>query len=740
MNFKIINYCILLFGLNLGVSGVNAQITAFDPLFDSKCKVLDLTEVEHWNSTYMWYPGQLAAHMQQLQRKKSAERCVNVDYPGNFNPVSSLSYFRKTVKVKRENLMKWEGPSVIQCIIDGQKLDSQRRSYLLTPGIHSLFFEVQTSGKLPALIVQGEDVEDYNGWQVSLDKKNWNVPETDSRYNKPMIKPDTDQEMKVSIFPSKYISLRNVICTDSIVKLGNHARLLVDFHHLEVGCVKLRVVGSGCLSFSVGESPEEALNEDVSGSEQKMKPLLSFVLTGKKQEIILPERALRYLQIAADEPCEITSIQFDAKIWPVEFMMRFECDNEALNNLWKAGVATLHTSMHNFYLDGVKRDYLPWAMDAIVSMLGGNYVFNDRQVARNGLSISLMPPCPKITDWGIVDYPLHALIGFKQDYLRYGDLSTSLMYKERIIQQMALYESVLDKNGFISAQRPTSGFIPGWAKKMGPGDFGTPAYAQILLHQNFVIGAYFARLWKEDALAKKYELRAEKLRNKIMEHFWDDERKAFINGYTQTGEKDMRISHHAQYWAVLADLYPKQYYDELFSKVLPSIPYYTEYVSYEKGYEFLAYAKAGRIKEMFTLLDLVWGDWLRQGNTRFPENFSRISSLQEQLMFYGRPYGLSLCHGANGVPPIMAVLYGIFGFSQSDTRISEYTLNPHLLNLKWAKGRIPVKEGFIAIQLSKDSNSTIEIPENCAVRIFGGDLQKTLILKKAGTYQFSIAD
>lgn len=95
--------------------------------------------------------------------------------------------------------------------------------------------------------------------------------------------------------------------------------------------------------------------------------------------------------------------------------------------------------MHNFYLDGIKRDFLPWSMDAIISSLGGDYVFGDRQVSRNGISVSLMPLHPQISDWGIVDYPLHALIGLKHDYMRYGDLVTSLMFKERILQQLALY-------------------------------------------------------------------------------------------------------------------------------------------------------------------------------------------------------------------------------------------------------------------------------------------------------------
>lgn len=724
-------------GLYTSLGTLNAQVKAFDPLLDSECEVLSPTEYETWNSTYMWYPGQLAAHLQLMQRQKSVERCVNVDYPGNFNSANSLSFFRKEVTVRQEVLMKWEGPSTIQCVVDGRQLNTELREYLLEPGNHSLFFEVQTSGTLPALIVQGKELGDYRSWQVSLDKHTWSIPETDYRYNKPMVKPDSEQELTVVIFPDKYIPLRNADCANGRIELGKHGRLIVDFRHLEVGNVKLKVTGSGNLSFNVGESLEEAFSDNISGDEQKRKPLSSFILDGKEQEIVLPERALRYLKITTDKPCTIHSLQFAAKVWPVNFQMQFECSDESLNDLWKAGVATLHTSMHNFYLDGVKRDYLPWSMDAIISMLGGDYVFGDRQISRNGLSIALMPPQPQATDWGIVDYPLHALLGFKQDYMRYGDLATSLMYKDRILQQMALYESIQDTNGFISAQYPTSGFIPGWSKKMGPENFGTPAYVQIMLYQNFVIAGYFAQLWEEDILAQHYEKCAKKLRDNILKHFWDDGRKAFVNGYTSNGKKDMRISHHAQYWAVLADLYPKQYYDDLFTNVLPSIPYYTEYVSYEKGYEFLAYVKAGRIKEMFALLDLVWGDWLKQGNTRFPENFSWNASLEEQLMFYGRPFGLSLCHGANGVPPIIAILYGILGFSQSDISISEYTLKPQMLNLNWVKGRIPIKQGYIVFSLTKDGKCTVEIPDDCILRIWGAE--ETLVLNKKGAYDFFIA-
>lgn len=729
-------YSSLIFTIWLPFLSVHAQNQVFDPLLDETCKTIINDKEESWNSCYMWYPGQLSAHLQRIQKEKSEARCINVSYPGNSTKDENRAYFRKEVKLSEETDIRWHAQGKTDFYIDGQKQSSKTGKYKIKRGKHLLLFDIQTVKGLPAIIVQGKDIEDIQGWQVSLDGQTWNLPETNTKYNSPNRLPDKEQELTVSIPAKEYLLLRNVSNKNGTLELGENACLLVDFRHLEVGNVVIQASGSGMLSFNGGESPEEALNENIKSFEQKAIP--RYKLQHTVQEIKLPEYALRYLKISCDKSCIITSIRHDAKIWPVEFQIQFTSDNVSLNNLWNAGVATLHTSMHNFYLDGIKRDYLPWSMDAIISALGGDYVFGDRQVTRNGISIALMPSNPKISDWGIIDYPLHALIGLKQDYMRYGDLSTSLMFKERIIQQLALYESVQDVNGFLTATPPTSGFIPGWSRKMGPDDFGTATYAQMMLYLNFKIGAYFAHLWKENMLAHHYEQKAKLLGNNIIRHFWDNTQKAFINGYRANGEKDTRISHHAQYWGILSELYPTQYYDYLFDKVIPSIPFYKENISYEKGYECLAYIKAGRINDMFALLNKVWGNWLQQGYTRFPENFSPEAPLKQQLTFYERPFGLSLCHGANGVPPIIGILHGIYGFSQSDKNISNYTLRPNLININWVKGRIPIKEGYIDLYLTKEGKCTVEIPKGCIIHLYTGQKTKPLIWEKAGKYTFTL--
>ena len=719
-----------------------AQTKEFDPSLAPNVTIVSRQSQEEWNSRYMWYPGQLAAFYQQQCARISKERCVNVGYPGKFFAKNNHVWFRKEVRLKKESSLCWEGPSDIVLYINGVKQSVSGKQVILPVGRSSLLFEVTTDDSLPCIILKGAGLENPDEWQVSMDKEHWTIPESAVMYNKPGVLPDAPQDMTARIKPSQILPMRNAEMQGKDgISIGKNGYVLIDFFHLEIGTLTFQAKGKGTITVRVAETPEEALERDDKKLEQY--PLAPVTLSEEGGTITLPERALRYVSLECDKGAEITSLRFDASLWPVEHQMQFETDDDYVNNLFKMSSATLHTSMHRFYLDGVKRDFLPWSMDALVSTLAGDYLFGDQQVSKNGISIALMPLDPQKSDIGIPDYPLHALFGLKQNYLRFGDLTTSLQYKDRIIQLLDFYASIVDENGFVHGNYGDRqfGYTPGWSTYNGPARKGVAAYAQIMLYYNYVTGAYFADLWKESALADRYRKLARNLKKKIFEHFWDNDRKVFINGTMNDNVTvDKRISHHAQYWGILADIFPEEHYDNLFENVLPNLPNYYEVVSYEKGYEFLAYAKAGRIKELWDHIYGVFGDWMDQGHTRFPENFMLNASRARQLVFYNRPYGLSLCHGANGVPVVVGALNGLIGFSQSSMKTNEYTIKPELLHLKWIHSRIPVKEGYIVLKLNAEGESIIDIPAGCTVRIIKKTGKKPLVLREQGGYSFRLKD
>ncbi len=729
----------LLIGLFIIVFNGFTQKKVFDPLLDPKAIIVPSAQTEEWNSTYMWYPGQLAAFYQKQCADISKERCVNVGYPGKFFAINHQAYFKKEIKLNKETTIKWASPSAVTLYLNGTKQVVSNNQLTLKPGKSILMFEVITTNSLPCIIFDNPEFGDFTTWQVSLDKSYWAIPETASMYNKPNVRPDSSQDISVLIKPTEIIPLRNTEIKGDRINIGKNGYVLIDFFHLEIGQLSFKAKGKGNITVRVGETPEEALERDEKKFEQYA--LDPFHILENGSSITTPERAFRYVLLECDKGAEISEVVFNTAVWPVEYQMQFESDDEYVNDLFDMSSASLHASMHRFYLDGIKRDFLPWSMDALASTFGGDYLFGDQQVSKNGISIALMPLDPTIEDMGIPDYPLHALVGLKQNYLRFGDLTTSLQYKDRILQLLDFYASIVDENGFVHGNYGSKefGYTPGWSNYNGPARKGIASYAQIMLYYNYEIGAYFASLWKEKALAAKYKRFAISLKNKIFEYFWDKERHVFINGTMNDATTvDNRISHHAQYWAILADIFPKEHYDNLFENILPNLSNYYESVSYEKGYEFIAYAKAGRIAELWSYIYRVFGDWMDQGHTRFPENFRPNASRADQLVFYNRPYGLSLCHGANGVPVVVGVLNGLIGFKQSDVSPNEYTIQPELLHLKWVKSRIPVKEGYISLNLKSEGESTIEIPSECIVNIITKGNKKSMRVGKSGVYTFKI--
>jgi hypothetical protein len=727
MRNKTFIVCLCLFVL---ASANRAQNIYYDLLSDPSVKVPEKQNREG-KGEYLWYPGQLSAHLQQKRLKESGLRCVNVGYPGKFYAPSNKTSFRKECNFSSETTMELTSTGKVKSFVNGKLLDKVNGSLRLPKGKSIVLLEVESGDNLPAIKILFDGQVSVDGWTASLDGVKWNSAETSSVFGVAGKMPLDDPEDEVEIYPASILPVRNTTIENEVITVRKNGYVLIDFFHLEVGKVSFSAKGNGILTVFVGESPEEALNDDTKRFEQY--PVESYTLSETEKQITLPERAVRYVRISCEDECELSDVKFIAKIWPVDFMMSFECDDERINNIWSASVASLHTCMHGFYLDGVKRDYLPWSMDAVVSTFAGDYIFGDEQVSRNSLSIALLPLNPKKTDVGIPDYPLHALIGFNHYYKRYGDFKTILSYRDRMEQLLKFYETLQDERGFISANvGERSGFVPGWATRQGPDRKGTPCYAQIMLYYNYKIGADFSEKWGDKKSANYYKAKAKILKDTIFKHFWDEEQGLFINGYRQNGELEKTISHHAQYWAILAGIFPENHYDNLFKR-LPEIPFYKDYVSFEKGYEFIAYSKARKVKEMWSFLFDVFGDWLEQGHTRFPENFSYKKTKDEQLVFYSRPYGLSLCHGANGVPGVIAVLNGIAGFSQSETTLNHYTIRPDLIELSWANVEFPVKEGIIKLKLSNNGKSSIEIPEDCRVDFIDKNNNKTTLTKR-GVY------
>jgi hypothetical protein len=135
--------------------------------------------------------------------------------------------------------------------------------------------------------------------------------------------------------------------------------LILDFGHIELGTLQFTSSGSATLHITVGESLPEALSDDLAVAEQC--PLDPIVSTATNTSYTLPERALRFIRIQSNAPCAIEAITFLARVAPVHYHGTFTCSDPQLNAIWQAGAATIHACLHDFFVDGLRRDGLPWA-------------------------------------------------------------------------------------------------------------------------------------------------------------------------------------------------------------------------------------------------------------------------------------------------------------------------------------------------------------------------------------------
>ena len=217
----------------------------------------------------------------------------------------------------------------------------------------------------------------------------------------------TDRSCHIAGQPPRKDS-RSVACTGRGRPPGLRARrrafvgpggdLIVDFWHDELGVLACDASGAGTLSVLVGESLEEVRDPNPRHFEQR--PLPEIRLTASRKELTFPERCVRYARFRSSASCEIQNLRLEANVWPVDYRGSFESSDSSLNAIWSAAAATMHANMHDFYLDGIRRDALPWH-DGLLVLEAGECVFFDGAISRQSTPLADAPCQASVcTTWG----------------------------------------------------------------------------------------------------------------------------------------------------------------------------------------------------------------------------------------------------------------------------------------------------------------------------------------------------
>ena len=380
----------------------------------------------------------------------------------------------------------------------------------------------------------------------------------------------------------------------------------------------------------VGESIPEALNRDPEHFEQRTD-LIAADPGILRSAVPL---ALRYLTLEnADENADV---RIEAIHTPMTLKKSFSCGDRELDEIWQRSIYTLRLCTCHFMIDGVKRDRLPWAGDLAVSLLSMVHSYQQPEPIRDTLAVLGSAGIRNEHINGIMDYSLWYLINFDL-YEKYFD-DPEFLHQEyfRIVEtaDILLKQS---ENGLL----PVSGWVLiDWA------DGDKNCALQILFFMALKALANLARRMDDRENEEKWETLAIELQKKIRREFYDEKR-----GLFRCSPGKDEFLRHQNFLAAISLAAPEEgrrIAGNLLKNELPAVG-----TPYMKSFEILALIRNGFKAEAAEEIRRFWGGMMHAGATTFFEAFGEGKSGSGLYDFYGRPFGLSLCHAWSSAPAFL---------------------------------------------------------------------------------------
>ena len=388
-------------------------------------------------------------------------------------------------------------------------------------------------------------------------------------------------------------------------------------------------------------------------------------------------------------PSSRNSREFRWKVY-AQVAMIFSCpDKPELEKIIATCAYTFHLNSREFLLDGIKRDRWCWSGDAYQSYLVNDYLFADRALNRRTITALYGKPPYYEHINTINDYSALLIIGTWEYYFTTGDLDFIRFILPRA---KALYQFILDRldeNGLV-VRRPGDWIFIDWSDidKNGP-----LCAEQVLLWQAHNAMAWLAAAVGEDGAA--YLARADALKALIMEKYWDNEKRAFIDSFT-SGKRN--VTRHASIFAILYDFVDRETADVLVESVLENDAITKLTTPYFEFYELMALCKLGHIEYAQNMIDSYWGGMLKLGATTIWEQYDPTQSGIEHYGMYGMRFGKSLCH-AWGSGPVYLLGRYCAGVAPTSIGSATFEVAPNPGRYERFDAVVPVAGGTVSVHI-----------------------------------------
>ncbi len=653
-----------------------------DPAYNSTTK-FPASQINEQEPAWIYGPAELECRRLQVLQQRKDSAGLSVGYPGVFHkPYAEGSFRLKLKNPFTADTIRFRvvgrGNVYVNDILAGSFIESDS---VLTISLKKetkterIQFDITTEGEPPALLIESRELSTSDpGWDWKSSGTDWE---------------------RAFQFPQNIQKTAPHKLEDPVVILNPSGvkNNLYDFGKELFGYIIIR--SNKRPLFNAGESEKEALDIRNKSGEQSLDLMQTADGSWKTKSPI----AFRYIYA---EDIFIEDIACAAIFYPVSYRGAFACSDSVLTKIWMNSAYTLRLCMHDFFLDGMKRDRLPWAGDLAISLLANTYTFSDRELVRRSL-VALGREGIKEKDInGIIDYSLWWIISQDLYQLYYDDsLHLSREWK-RIKETLSELSSRCDSNGFLIPAKDNWLFID-WV------DQEKWTALQVLWWWAQNSGANLARRIGDIKTADYLTVSSGKLKTVLTKVAWDEKEQIWLSGKDASGER----TRHPNFLAIISGLATQDQYAGI-RKLLENDSIKPAGTPYMTSFQVMALDILGNKDYLQKYIIDYWGGMLNKGATTFWEAYNSEEGYNDQYSFYGRPYGKSLCHAWSAGPAAFLPSV-LFGLKPLEDGWKLFTLNPDTGSLSWASVCLPTKYGNITVDIENDKIS-ISIPEGTALQ------------------------
>ncbi|MGF7142977.1 hypothetical protein HNQ56_001399 [Anaerotaenia torta] len=614
---------------------------------------------------WIWYPGDYEIHHHLKLNLRREERGFQWPAYWKLDDCCHSIRFRREITINQEEVITAYAHEVGYIAVDGRKYAFGTK-IKIGPGTHLIEAVTASIQGLPCLFVEGNEINSDENWKVDDYSNNWLKVGSSNAYTKY----DSDPE----IFP---FQLEQITLVDVKVISGN---MLYDFGKQTFASLLFNEIKRP-ITIYYGESEIEALEIENTYLWEAIEPQ-------DKPYCCVP-RAFRYLYIKGEEQ--------DFTVWyellGLETKAEFSSDDELINQIWDTAEYTFALNCREFYLDGIKRDRWVWSGDAYQSIYINHYLFFDPEITKRTL-IGLRGKDPIASHINtIVDYSFYWIISIGLYYEATKDTSFIEFIYPRMKTLMEYCIARTDDDMWMRGKENDWIFID-WAEidKTGAVCAEQMLYCEALR----IISKIEALLGMKSI---EHTRRYQWMKNEINNKYWDEEKGAYIDSF-ESGKRN--VTRHANIFAIRFGFADENKRSSIIKNVILNDQIPQIITPFFKFFELEAMCEIGQFNYVTDQMKSYWGSMLKIGATTFWEEFDPSVTGKEKYSMYGDPFGKSLCH-AWGASPIYLLGRFYFGVAPTSAGYDTFKISPNLGGLKRLKGKMPVKDGEIILEMDEET-------------------------------------